>query len=416
MLAEESQKGLYADLAALNAKHIAGGAAQNTARGAQFALPPNSVLYIGAVGADEAAQTLREASGAAGLATEYMVVPDVPTGRCGVVITGKNRSLCTDLAAANCYKVDHLKQPQIWAHAQAASFFYVGSFHLTVSPEAAETLGREAAEKNKPFVLNLSAPFLPLAFKDPLASIIQYADIVIGNETEAGAWAQSQGWSDADQKDVPKIAKAIAALPKHNSKRQRIVIITQGTDATLLAEGANVRSFPVAKIAESQIYDTNGAGDAFAGGFMAGLVEGKDLPTSIDMGHWLARLSIQELGPSYVTFLFILLHVCGIVVILRREDWFAFPERNGIMSISDSTATTTLLLLHNPTLTLILVQVPQAEGGIHADCLDWRLYGRFSQLLNLVEVRGLQALARVIQQARANELQQRPEAAKNAGA
>jgi adenosine kinase len=32
---------------------------------------------------------------------------------------------------------------------------------------------------------------------------------------------------------------------------------------------------------------------------LAGLVEGKSLDTSVDMGQWLAKLSIQELGPSY---------------------------------------------------------------------------------------------------------------------
>ena len=40
--------------------------------------------------------------------------------------------------------------------------------------------------------------------------------------------------------------------------------------------------------------------DAFAGGFVAGVVEGKSLDESIDMGHWLASLSIRELGPQYV--------------------------------------------------------------------------------------------------------------------
>ena len=40
--------------------------------------------------------------------------------------------------------------------------------------------------------------------------------------------------------------------------------------------------------------------DAFAGGFLAGVVEGKSLDESIDMGHWLASLSIKELGPQYV--------------------------------------------------------------------------------------------------------------------
>lgn len=38
--------------------------------------------------------------------------------------------------------------------------------------------------------------------------------------------------------------------------------------------------------------------DAFAGGFAAGVVQGKPLEEAIDMGQWLACLSIQELGPS----------------------------------------------------------------------------------------------------------------------
>jgi hypothetical protein len=42
------------------------------------------------------------------------------------------------------------------------------------------------------------------------------------------------------------------------------------------------------------------ASDAFAGGFCAGIVQGKSLAESMDMGQWLASLSIQELGPSYV--------------------------------------------------------------------------------------------------------------------
>lgn len=39
--------------------------------------------------------------------------------------------------------------------------------------------------------------------------------------------------------------------------------------------------------------------DAFAGGFLAGVVEGKSLEQCVDMGHWLASLSIRELGAQY---------------------------------------------------------------------------------------------------------------------
>lgn len=62
VLAEPHQLGLYDDLINnRNAKLIAGGGAQNTARGAQYMLPPNSTWYIGCVGNDEYADILRKA-------------------------------------------------------------------------------------------------------------------------------------------------------------------------------------------------------------------------------------------------------------------------------------------------------------------------------------------------------------------
>ncbi|KAI9669794.1 MAG: adenosine kinase [Trizodia sp. TS-e1964] len=303
ILAEEKHMGLFEDLLQnYEAKLIAGGAAQNTARGAQYILAPNSVVYIGAVGKDKYAEILHEAVKNAGLRVEYMVTPDTPTGRCGVIINGHHRSMCTDLAAANCYKISHLQQPEIWQLVENAQVYYVGGYHLTVCVPAILALGEEAAAKNKIFILNLSAPFIPSFFKDPLESTSVYWDYLIGNETEAAAWAESQGLKT---KDIGEIASAIALLPKANTKRPRIVIITQDISPTIVATAeagaskAEVRKFPVRAIAAEEIYDTNGAGDAFAGGFVAGIVQGKTLEESVDMGQWLASLSIRELGPSY---------------------------------------------------------------------------------------------------------------------
>lgn len=158
-------------------------------------------------------------------------------------------------------------------------------------------LAKEAAAKNKTFVLSLSAPFIPQFFKDVVDASAPYWDYIIGNETEAAAYAESHELPSKAPKDV---VQHLANLPKENKQRKRIAIVTQGTDPTLVAiqgeEG--VKEFPVHAIDPSQINDCNGAGDAFAGGLLAGLVQGKSLETSIDMGQWLARLSIQELGPS----------------------------------------------------------------------------------------------------------------------
>ncbi|UKZ80733.1 hypothetical protein TrVFT333_008497 [Trichoderma virens FT-333] len=299
ILAEDKHKPIYEDLLNnFDAKLIAGGAAQNTARGAQYILPPNSVVYFGCVGDDKYAAILRDAVKAAGLRVEYRVDPTHPTGRCGVVITGHNRSLCTDLGASDHYGLDHLKKPEIWALVENAEVFYVGGYHFTVSPPAIMELAKEAAAKNKPLIVSLAAPFIPQFFKEVVDASAPYWDYVIGNEAEAAAYAEAHNLPSKEPKDVVKV---LANLPKENTKRKRVAIITQGTEPTLVAiQGEEeVKVFPVRPIDPVLINDTNGAGDAFAGGLVAGIVQGESLEASIDKGQWLAKLSIQELGPSY---------------------------------------------------------------------------------------------------------------------
>jgi len=186
-------------------------------------------------------------------------VPTHPTGRCGVVITGHDRSMCTSLDAANEYKLEHLKRPEIWALVQKARVYFVGGYHLTVCPPAALALAEEAARENKVFVMSLSAPFIPQFFKEPLGKTSGYWDYVIGNEAEARAWAESQG---LETRDVRVIARAMAELPKVNGKRERVVVVTQGTEETVVAVqgGKGVREFPVRVVGEGEICDTNGAG------------------------------------------------------------------------------------------------------------------------------------------------------------
>ncbi|KAJ5908528.1 hypothetical protein N7495_001210 [Penicillium taxi] len=301
ILAEEQHMGIYDELIQRDAKLIPGGAAQNTARGAQYLLPENSVLYIGCIGNDKFGETLKRTCEEAGVHTEYRIDETQPTGKCGAVITGHNRSLCTHLAAANEYKLEHLKQPQIWSLVEKAQYYFVGGFHLTVCVPAILALAEEAAVKNKPFMLSLSAPFICQFFKDQLDSVLPYTDYTVCNETEARAYAEAHEWGT---EDVVEIAKKLALLPKKNTQRGRTAIVTQGTEPTVVAVASvsgdvEVKEFKVHEISKDSINDTNGAGDAFTGGFLAGLVSGKPLEDSIDMGQWLASKSIQELGPSF---------------------------------------------------------------------------------------------------------------------
>ena len=113
----------------------------------QYLLPADSVVFFGCVGKDKYADILQDANKQAGLAVRYRYDEEQPTGRCGVIITGHNRSMCTDLAAANCYKIEHLNEN--WNIAEKAKAYFVGGYHLTVCVPAVMKLAEEAAKKNK---------------------------------------------------------------------------------------------------------------------------------------------------------------------------------------------------------------------------------------------------------------------------
>lgn len=160
-------------------------------------------------------------------------------------------------------------------------------------------LAEHAAATNKQFLLGLSAGFIPEFFKDQLAQIMPYTDFVFGNENEAETWARVNGL--AKDTSIADIAKAISNIEKANKQRARTVIITQGTNPTLVAVAGqeNIQSYPVLPVDPKLICDTTGAGDAFAAGFLAGVVAGDDIGTCVKKAQWLAKLSIQELGPSF---------------------------------------------------------------------------------------------------------------------
>ncbi|KDQ62877.1 hypothetical protein JAAARDRAFT_168161 [Jaapia argillacea MUCL 33604] len=301
ILAEEKHSSIYEELIQkYKVTYVAGGASQNTARGAAYVLPPGSVVYTGCVGDDELAEQLKAANKREGLQEVYLVKKGEKTGACAVVITGHNRSLVTNLRVAEKFEKSHLSSPEVAPLVESAQFFYVEGYFLTHGTDSVVELSKKASEAGKTFVLNLSAPFIPSFFQVQLQQILPYTDILIGNESEAEAWAEATG--QPDKKDYAAVAKAIASLPKANPARPRIVIITQGPHSTIVVsadEPDSPKVFPVSPLTDAEIVDTNGAGDAFAGGFLGALVSGKSLNDSVLTGHKLGAMCVQQVGPQY---------------------------------------------------------------------------------------------------------------------
>jgi len=304
ILAEEFHVPLYAEMVKnYPVQYIAGGAGQNSIRVAQWMLQlPNKTAYFGAIGNDEYGNTLEEAAKKDGVNVCYMKNANMPTGTCAVLINSKERSLVANLAAANTFSVDHLSTPEAAAIIDAAGIYYVTGFFLTVSVDSILTLAKDACEKNKIFCMNLSAPFLIQFFGEQLASCVPYTDFIFANESEAAAYGEAKGYGS----DIATIALKLAAQPKASGTRARIVVFTQGADATLVASEGKVTVFPVEKLPKEMLVDTNGAGDAFVGGFLAMMHLNKPISECVRAGHFAARTIIQNSGcafPAECTFI-----------------------------------------------------------------------------------------------------------------
>lgn len=301
ILAEEKHLPIYEELIQkYKVTYVAGGASQNAARGAAYVLPPGSVIYTGCVGDDELAEQLKAANKREGLDQAYLVKKGEKTGACAVVLTGHSRSLVTTLRAAELFDKSHLSSPEVAPCIESAKVFYVEGFFLTHGIESALELSKKASEAGKVFVLNLSAPFIAQFFQVQLQQIMPYVDIIIGNESEAEAWASASG--HPEQKDLAAVAASIAALPKSNPSRPRTVIITHGAKSTIVVSSAEPdapKIFDVIPLKDEEIVDTNGAGDAFAGGFLGAYVSGKSLEECVDAGHKLGSMCVQQVGPTY---------------------------------------------------------------------------------------------------------------------
>ncbi|XP_072851092.2 adenosine kinase isoform X7 [Pogona vitticeps] len=243
ILAEAKHKELFEELVKkFKVEYHAGGSTQNSVKVAQWMIqfPHKAATFFGCIGTDKFGEILKKKAEEAHVDAHYYEQSEEPTGTCAACITSDNRSLIANLAAANCYKKEkHLDVEKNWKLVERAKVYYIA---------------------------------------------------------EAATFAREQGF---ETEDIKEIARKAQALPKVNLKRQRIVVFTQGKDDTVMATDTEVRSFPVLISDQSEIVDTNGAGDAFVGGFLSQLVYDRPLTECIRAGHYAASVIIKRSGCTF---------------------------------------------------------------------------------------------------------------------
>lgn len=299
IIAGPEHQNLAAEVSSSFAVHYsAGGSGLNVMRAAQFGMPEKSVLYIGCIGTDENGKIIREKVAEEGLLKNFQVCPNLPSATCCVLLTENHRSLVANLAAARNLTAEHFessKMAQIFAKAR---YFYCTGFLLTVCAEAAVKIGRISRETEKTFCFNLSAPFVCEYYSAQMLAILPFVDVLFGNESEAEAFAKTNGIAYSNVEDIV-VALGTFGLASNGSTKHRTVIITQGAKPTIALCNGKISHHPVAPIDPALVIDTNGAGDSFCGGFLSQWILGKSLEQCIDYGNNLAGRIIQTSGISF---------------------------------------------------------------------------------------------------------------------
>lgn len=308
---------------------VAGGAVQNSMRVAQCILKKSNYLekttFLGAVGDDEFGREMRSKTETDGVTVCYQIEPPpTSTGTCLCLLTdgGKNRSLVADFGASVHFRLEFLEAN--FHLAEKAEIIYVSGFHFAVCPEAAFALAEHVHKWNlrlgkenkrmrrKYFVFNLSAVYVvEEGFQSISQKLLPTVDFLFGNAQEAVALAemyaqqeapntdQVQSWRSA-KGDPEMIAQLLADVPQLTQSNDglniRTVIITQGGEDILVAKTGhqNVCKIKVKNV--EKIVDSNGAGDAFVGGFLAALAMARTEAECFETGISAAGQILQVFG------------------------------------------------------------------------------------------------------------------------
>ncbi|KAH8312758.1 hypothetical protein KR044_012665 [Drosophila immigrans] len=295
IIAEEKHIQLFQELSEMDdIIYSAGGACQNSMRIFQWIInQPFCGYFVGAIGTDHFGKTLDEKATADGLRVLFQQRAEAPTGTCACIINGSNRSLVANLGAAALFSEDWLKDEANICYIKNAQYYYITGFFLAVNPPTVLHVAKHSSENNRTFVFNLSAVFVPEKLKVQMDEILPLTDIVIGNKQEMLAFADTHNWNN---KDIVDVGRRIQSLPKCN-KRSRIVMITDAVCPVLcFQENNTVVEYPVPKVEDKDIVDTNGCGDAFVGGFLSQLVQQMPIDFCIRTGIFASQKVIRVVG------------------------------------------------------------------------------------------------------------------------
>lgn len=269
-------EGAFKRVEGFGAELQSGGSCANTI--AALGLMGAHSIYCGQVGDDDLGrlyiERLQEACGDHAL----RVTPDMPTGKCLSIISGADaeRTMLSDLGAAI-----HLPELGHFAdRIRNSRLLHLTGYLLLGDPMRARAIEamKIAKEAGVPVSLDAADPFVVETVGELMWQVIEdYADIVFLNAEEAATLC-----------GVP----AEEALEKVAAVVETAVVKLGSRGSVVSHRGEVVR----AGIHKVDAIDTTGAGDAYAAGFLYGLLHDWGPAEAADLGSRVAAMTVAQIG------------------------------------------------------------------------------------------------------------------------
>ncbi|MFA6961064.1 MAG: ribokinase [Opitutaceae bacterium] len=246
-----------------------------------------ATLFVGAVGKDTFASDARAFYKAEKIAARLVEKPAHATGTAAILVSSTGQNEIVVALGANA----HLSKADLPAKRFSGAQVVVTQLEANLAA-AAHTL-KSARAAGALAVLN-PAPMRP----DFDPAILRHADILIPNETEFTALVNLlpvTGINDFTEAQLASLSHDdIHALAR--TFGPPVIIVTLGKRGCLVSQETGFTFIPAYKV---KAVDTTGAGDAFVGGFAAGLVKFKgDLLSAARFGVAVAALSVTKRGTA----------------------------------------------------------------------------------------------------------------------
>lgn len=267
---------LYAAMAP--GRQISGGSAANTVAGA--AGLGARTAFVGRVADDPLGDFFTHDIRAAGV--HFATAPATqgrPTGRCLILVTPDGeRTMNTYLGACQELDASDLDAAMV---ADAGILYLEGYLWDPAAPRAAmQAAIKVAREAGNKVAFTLSDVFCVTGHRDDFRDLLaSHVDIMFGNENEVKSLYQTED-----------LEAAMAELARHAC----ITVVTRSEKGAVVIGGGQHHEVPGELVA--RVVDTTGAGDLFAGGFLAGLVQERPLPDCARMGCIAAAEVISHFG------------------------------------------------------------------------------------------------------------------------